>query len=378
MTARKTPKSKVSVGDFCATMQAIADPALAQSWDNVGLLAGDINCKAHRILACIDLTPPVVDEAIQGKFDLVLAYHPPIFKPISSLRADSTETDSMVFDCIRAGIAIYATHTALDAADGGTNDVIAELCGIHHTEPLEYVDAPGVDQRKVVVTVPSKQVDEVAAAMFQAGAGHIGEYSHCSFRNPVQGTFWGSDSTNPALGKRGGLEYVDELRLETVVPANCLPGVIAALIQAHPYEEPAFDIYPLQPKPVRGIGRVGELLKPVTLASLGRSLKKKTRAKCVQIVGAPDQEIRRATIVVGAAGNLPFRNHLDSHDVIITGEIRHHDALTIERRGCSAIALGHWTSEHPVLARLAKRIEDLAPGTTVAISKSDHEPFTPV
>lgn len=375
--SKKRP-DRHTVNDICSVMESIAPTGLAQDWDNVGLLAGDPAAGVRRVLLCIDLTPPVVEEAIAEKVQFVMAYHPPIFKPIASLRADSSGTDAAVFRCIERGIALYSTHTALDAADGGTNDVIAKLCGIKKTEPLEYVDQPGPMEYKLVVFVPPKEIDRVADAMFAAGAGHIGDYAHCSYRSTGQGTFLGGDSTNPTAGKRGRLEQVEEIRLETVVPNSALSKVVTSMIAAHSYEEPAYDIYPIQPTPLRGIGRHGPLPAGSTLGKIARKLKRVTKASATQIVGPSDRLIKRAVIVVGAAGSLPFRMKLTASDVIITGEIRHHDALTILRIGCTAIALNHWTSEQPVLPTLANRIEELLPGLTALVSKSDREPFQPV
>ena len=140
--SKKRP-DRHTVHDICSVMESIAPTALAQDWDNVGLLAGDPTAGVRRVLLCIDLTPPVVEEAIAEKVQFVMAYHPPIFKPAASLRADSSGTDAAVFRCIERGIALYSTHTALDAADLGTNDAIAKLCGLKKNEPLEYVDPPG-------------------------------------------------------------------------------------------------------------------------------------------------------------------------------------------------------------------------------------------
>lgn len=360
----------------CEALARIAPPQLAQSWDNVGLLAGDPDAPLRRVLCCVDLTPAVVDEAIKGKYNLVVAYHPPIFKPITCIRADGHGTEALVFRCVAAGIAIYSTHTALDAAEGGTNDVLAELCGVKETEPLEYVDEPGREQCKLVTFVPSGQLDRVANALFEAGAGIIGDYTHCSYRLAGGGTFLGGESTTPAVGKRGRLEHVEEIRIETVVDTCNLAAVVRALRQAHPYEEPAFDIYPLLPAPVRGIGRMGMLPKPITLAQLARKLKKGVEAGHVLIVGPGNRSVSRAIIVVGAAGSLPLtKASPDEQTVIITGEIRHHDALTIERHGCCAIALGHWTSERPVLDSVAARLAEALPGAAIELSRADAEPF---
>jgi dinuclear metal center YbgI/SA1388 family protein len=364
-----------TVGDVCNAMESIAPTGLAEDWDNVGLLAGDPSAPVSRVLTCVDLTPAVFEEAVRENAELVLAYHPPIFKPISSMRADGTGPEATVFRCIRSGIAVYAAHTALDAADGGTNDTIASLCGIKETEPIEYVDEPSVSECKLVVFVPQAGVEQVAEAMFAAGAGHIGDYGRCSYRTSGQGTFFGGQTTSPTIGERGRMEYVDEIRLETVVPSKALPAVVNALRKAHPYEEPAFDIYPLRPRPARGMGRIGALPHLMTLTKLVHKLKRATKAACVQVIGPPDRTIERAIIVAGSAGSVPFRVPLVLYDVIITGEIRHHDALTIQRIGCTAIALGHWASERPVLKPLAQRVEQALPGVTVHISTADHDPF---
>jgi dinuclear metal center YbgI/SA1388 family protein len=378
MSKRAAKRPVVTVADICRVLESIAPPALAQSWDNVGLLAGDLSAKVSRLMLCIDLTPGVVDEAIEQNIDLIMAYHPPIFKPISSLRVPSRGTDEAVFHCIRRGIAIYSMHTALDAAPGGSNDVLAGLCGIKSAEPFEPVEKPRGKEYKLVVFVPPAEVDKVAEAMFEAGAGRIGDYSHCSFRLPGQGTFWGGESTRPTIGQAGRLERVDEIRLEAVVPEKDLPGVISAMVRAHSYEEPAYDIYPLKPRPVHGIGRYGLLPKVTTLLRLARKLKKATGAARVQIVGRPDQQIERAVVAVGAAGSLPLSREPGPRDVIVTGEIRHHDALKMKCLGCSAIALGHWVSERPCLDMLLKKIKAEKPEIHLHLSKNDADPFRPV
>lgn len=372
VATRKRPV--ITVNTVCDALQKLAPLELAQDWDNVGLLAGDTNAQVKSVMLCIDLTPEVVGEAIDAKTQMVMAYHPPIFKPVSRLIAPLAVPEADVHRCIAHGIAVYSMHTALDAADGGTNDHLAQLCGIAHAQPLEYVEVGPVEY-KVVVFVPHGDTDRVADAMFAVGAGRIGDYEKCGFRIPGTGTFFGAESTSPTVGQAGRLERVEETRLEAICSAKCLSAVIDALVREHPYEEPAFDVYPLKNRPVRGIGRVGQLPRPVTLVSLARKLKRATGAECVSMVGKPDRKLKRAVIVVGAAGSLPFKTSLDRHDVIITGEIRHHDALAIRRRDCSAIALSHWSSEHPILSVLAAKLHALLPGAAVLLSKRDREPF---
>lgn len=370
-------RSTITVGDVADLLDAFAPPSLAQSWDNVGLLAGDRTSTCQSVLLCIDLTPPVLHEAVKAHHSLVVAYHPPLFRPVQRLLADSPNTDAIVYRAITAGIAIYSPHTALDAAPGGTNDVLAALCGLSEVEPFDYPTPPST-QSKIVTFVPAAQVDRVADAMAAAGAGRIGQYKQCSFRLTGQGTFFGTESTQPRVGRRGRLETVDEIRIEMVAPNRLLPEVIDALLRAHPYEEPAYDLYPLAEPPTFGIGRVGRLPKATTLRRLAAQLTVATRSKVATIVGRPGTPIRRAAVCVGAAGRLPFEKPRAADcDVIVTGEIRHHDALTILRHGKSAIALGHAESERPILPILAARIRSRWPRLHTTVSRQDVPPFTP-
>jgi len=378
MSPKPAKSNPYTVSDLERIMESLAPTHLAQAWDNVGLIAGDSTARLERVLLCVDMTKAVVDEAVRKRADLILSYHPPIFKPVSSLRYPAPTTEAQVFECIRRGIAVYATHTALDAAEGGTNDVLAGLCGATATEPLEFADDAGPAQVKVVVFVPQSDLAKVADAMFAAGAGRIGDYSHCSYRIEGHGTFFGSDSTDPTVGRRGRLETVDEIRLESVAPLNALPAVIDAIYASHSYEEPAFDVYPLLKRPVAGIGRCAALPRKSSLGALARRLKRLVHATNVELIGAPQRPVKRIIVVAGAAGSIPFRAVQWPHDVIITGEIRHHDALAIHRMGCAAIALGHWPSERPVLAPLAARLVTQMPRITAMLSEADCAPATGV
>ncbi|NOS99762.1 MAG: Nif3-like dinuclear metal center hexameric protein [Phycisphaerales bacterium] len=376
---KRTAKAPgIAVGDVCEAMERIAPTHLAQEWDNVGLLLGDRRASVRRTLLAIDLMNDVVAEAVRERCEMVVAYHPPIFKAIRRLTSPGLDSGDAVLRCARSSIAIYSPHTALDAADGGTNDVIAGLCGLTGSHSIEQPAGDIERNCKLVVFVPADAADTVADAMFASGAGRIGDYEKCSFRIGGTGTFRGSESTQPAVGQRGRYETVDEIRLEAITPRRLLYEVVTALRGAHPYEEPAFDVYPLQDEPGPGIGRHGPLPRPITLAALSRKLTKATGATGVQIVGDAGRTVSRAVICAGAAGSLPFGVPLDGEHVVITGEMRHHDALAIVRRGSSAIALGHWASEKPVLATLADAIRTGLPALEVLISAADRDPFTSV
>jgi len=367
-----------TVGQVADELDRIAPPHLAQSWDNVGLLVGDRRASCEGVLLCIDLTPPVLAEAVRAAARFIFAYHPPLFAPVKRLRADSGGTEAIVHRAIALGMALYASHTALDAAEGGTNDVLAELAGLSATEPFEYVHSPNA-QVKLVTFVPAGDLDRVAEAMFAAGAGRIGDYEQCSYRLAGEGTFFGTEGTQPRVGRKGRLERVEEMRLETVVARSRLHEAVAALRTHHPYEEPAFDIYPLEPPPCRGIGRVGTLPAGTRLGVLADRLKRATGSKVATLVGSPKTVVRRAAVCAGAAGRLPLEKPLSTDcDVVITGEMRHHDALTLLRQGKTAVVLGHWESERPVLGVLARRLKRALGAIPVRVSRSDAGPFARV
>jgi dinuclear metal center YbgI/SA1388 family protein len=377
-TRKKQANHNITVGDVSHVLETLAPAKLAQSWDNVGLLAGDPKHGCRSLLLCIDLTPEVMAEAISKKCDMILAYHPVIFKPISRVRADSTDTDAIIHKAITTGIAIYSPHTAMDAAPGGTNDVLAGMCDLNEVEPFEYV-SESAKESKLVTFVPPTQLDAVCKAMSDAGAGRIGDYEQCSYRLEGQGTFFGTDETNPAVGKKGQLETVKEIRIEMVAPNHRLPEIIDALLHAHPYEEPAYDVYPLAAPPSFGIGRVGQLPKGTTLQSLGQKLQEATGSEVAMMVGKPSARIRRAAVCVGAAGRLPLEKARSRDcDVVVTGEMRHHDALTLLRMNKTAIVLGHWESERPTLHYLGRLLPKLVRGLKVTVSRKDGGPFVPI
>ncbi|HUW83423.1 MAG TPA: Nif3-like dinuclear metal center hexameric protein [Phycisphaerae bacterium] len=369
-------RTRRTVEQVRSALDEIAPPQLAQGWDNVGLLAGDPKAACTGVVLCIDLTETVLAETQRRNVNLIAAYHPPIFKPISHLVAHRDEQESVVFGAIARGIAVYAMHTALDAAEGGANDVLAGLCGMVEAKPF----APAAlerDRRKVVVFVPAEHVDAVAHAAFRAGGGLIGEYRCCSFRSQGEGTFLGGEGAHPTVGRVGRLERVGEVRLEFVVAADRVTVAVEAVRARHPYEEPAIDVYPLEPlaRPV-GMGRAGRLTQPTSLKDLAKRLAQATGAETVQIVGRPNRKVGSVAVCVGAAGRLPLESEAARCcDVVVTGEIRHHDALAIQRAGMAAIALGHWASERPALASVSRRLRGRLPALPVHISRADRCPF---
>ena len=363
-----------TIGDVEQVVNQIAPLHLAEDWDNVGLLAGDRGDSCRGALLCIDLSPAVLTEAEQLGANLLVCYHPPLFKPITRLRADRPGTESLLWRAARLGCAIHSPHTALDAAEGGTNDVMAGLCELTDVQPLGLAEG-GAARCKVVVFAPPANVEEVAEAMFAAGAGWIGEYHHCSFRVRGEGTFWGTEATNPTLGQAGRLERVEEIRLEAVCAQENIAEVVAAIRGKHPYEEPAIDIMPLQVVPGKmGPGRIGRLDLPMTAGDLAEKLAKATNSDIAMLAGDPAAMAERVAVFVGSAGRdaMALRRFAQA-EVLVTGELKHHDALAHVAAGKVVIALGHWASERPVLAPLAERITAKVAGLKVHVSAADRD-----
>ncbi len=360
------------VADLAGAMEDVAPPRWAADWDNVGLLVGDPGAPLSRVLLTIDCTREVVAEASRRLCEAVVSYHPPIFGARKRFVAPSA-----AFDAARSGIAVYSPHTALDAAPGGTNDVLADRLGVGERSPLRPAregHAPG--NIKLVTFVPAANVAAVSEALFGAGAGRIGKYTSCSFRAPGTGTFLGGDGTNPVVGKAGTLEEAPELRLETVVSPVHLPAVVRALRASHPYEEPAFDLVPLVPEPAGvGFGRVGAVAE-TTVGVLAERLKTELGCPRLLSVGPLERKVRRVALCVGSGGDLLADAIASGADLYVTGELRHHDALHAASSGIAVLCTLHSTSERPALETLAKALSKRLPGVEVLRSEADREPLS--
>ncbi len=353
-------------------LDAIAPLSLAEPWDNVGLIAGDPGARVSRAIACIDYTPAVAREAREQRCELVLAYHPPLFDGVKKITADGPS--SLVFDAIARGVAIYSPHTALDIADGGTNDMLADALALQDRRPLKLISG-ATQQYKLVTFVPESAIEAVSTALFDAGAGHIGKYSSCGFRSEGTATFFGSAETRPAVGQSQTLEKVPEIRVETLVPIEQVAAVLAALKHSHPYEEPAFDLLQLAAPPRSvGMGRIGTLPGDVTADMLINRLKRELGIDHVLAAGDTSKLVRRAAVCAGSCGKLLDDVLAAKADLYLTGEMRHHDAIKAARCGLTVVCTLHSNSERAVLKRLAQRLRD---ETTleVLLSQADQDPF---
>jgi dinuclear metal center YbgI/SA1388 family protein len=359
------------VKDVVRAMEEWAPTSAAESWDNVVLLVGNHEAEAKRVLLAIDFTRAVANEAFAASTSLVIAYHPPIFEGLKRLGPSSD-----VYRAIEKQVAIYSPHTALDVAEGGTNDVLADAVGLGARGPLRAATAKDAEY-KLVTFVPEEQLEKVSSALFDAGAGRIGRYSSCSFRTTGSGTFFGEEGTSPTVGQAGKLEQASEVRLETVVPIDRAGAVVRALRAAHPYEEPAFDLVRLAAVPGGGgMGRIGELASPVPRAEIVLRVKRELGLANVLVAGPLEGEAKRVAVCAGACGDL-YKDALRAHaDVYLTGEMRHHDALAAAARGMLVIAALHSNSERLTLARVRERLmAKLGSEVEVTLSVADRDPF---
>lgn len=365
----------MKIKEIAQAVEAVAPLGLAQEWDNVGFLVGDPAKSIRKILITIDTTMAVVEEARTFGADLILAYHPIIWDGLKRVTADGEAAN--VYELIRSGIGVYSIHTALDVASGGVNDALAGILGIENPQPVgDFVADPAGPQYKVITFVPEKDVNAVAEALYAAGAGAIGNYSHCGFQSSGTGTFKPLAGANPTIGQRGKLEQVSEIRLETVVPAGKVGAVIAALRAAHPYETPAFDVFRHHDVENKiGLGRMGTLAKPLSMDKAVAAIKAATGCRAVGLVGPQRRTVKKAAVCAGSCSKIINTVIAAGCDLYLTGEIKHHQALAAQEAGLTCICLSHSVSERFALKNLAKQLKNRLKNVTIRLSTKDKDPF---
>jgi dinuclear metal center YbgI/SA1388 family protein len=362
-----------TVADITEFLNKFAPLTTAAEWDNVGLLLGDADAPVRGIMTCLTVTPETAAEAVATGVSLIVSHHPILFRPAKRWTGATAE-GRMLLELARGGVAVYSPHTAFDNCAGGINDVLAGRLGLTQVAGLRGQGGPG--QCKVVVFVPDQDLARVADALFAAGAGHIGHYSQCSFRLAGTGTFFGSDAAHPTVGQKGRREEVSEWRLEAICPDGALDRVLAAMRQAHSYEEPAYDVYPLRHEPARrGIGRVGVLSKATTLEGLARLAEARFLASSVQMVGAPTRPVQRVAIVCGAGGEFIVDAVAQHVDVLVTGEARFHDYLAAQAHGLALVLPGHYATERPGIEDLAECLQRQFPDIPIWASRQEADPL---
>jgi dinuclear metal center YbgI/SA1388 family protein len=361
------------IADLISFLERFAPLELAEEWDNVGLLTGDRNRNAARVLTCLTLTPDVAREAMSQKAGLIVTHHPILFHAVKRLTADDAE-GRMLLELIAAGIAVYSPHTAYDSAAGGINQQLATRLGLAQIEPLR--SSPARRECKIVSFVPRSHLAAVQTALWGAGAGTIGEYSKCSFILDGTGSFEGSSAAHPAVGQAQRLETVSEARLEIVCPESLVPEALRRLKSAHPYEEPACDVYPLAPQTSRqGSGRMGELASPgMSLGDFVKLVQTGLGIGALPFVGDRRQAVRRVAIACGSGGEFLSAAISRKCDVLLTGEARFHTCLEARGAGIGLLLAGHYATERPALEELAAVISREFPDVTAWASEVECDP----
>lgn len=365
----------MKIKDIIAEVEKIAPPALALDWDNVGLLVGDSGRVVKSILMTIDVTKAVIAEAKKNKAELILSYHPAIWAGLKSITAAGP--GSIVYDLVRSDIALYSMHTSIDIVPGGVNDALAEMIGIINAAPIgDYVSNPADENFKLIVFVPVDAVNGVSDAVFAAGAGSIGNYSNCGFTSGGLGSFKPLKGSHPSVGRRDKLEKVPEIKFETIVSAGRIRTVIDAMLKAHPYEVPAYDVVKLADVHNKyGLGRMGSLAKPTRLSEIFERIRKTTGAEVAGIIGRERRLIRTAAVCAGSCGKIINNVIAAGCDLYVTGELKHHQALAAREAGMTAICLNHTVSERFILKKLAKNLQKCLKMVKIRISKQDKDPF---
>lgn len=356
-----------TVEDFLSVLERLAPAALAEDWDNCGLQAGLRSADVSRVLVALNFTDAVVDEALSLGCDLVLTHHPIIFRPIASV-SDVSGAGRLAHRAVAAGINVVAAHTNLDAAPGGLGDILADMLGLTAVQP---VSTPARSTGyKLAVFVSPADLQPVRQALFAAGAGVIGDYRHCSWFAAGTGTFLPGEGASPAVGRPGVEESVDELRLETIVSGDSLEDAVAAMVAAHSYEEPAYDIYPLiSLKPGGAVGRTGVLPEALSAQELAGRLAGMFGIPAVRYTASSTAMVKRVAVVPGSGAG--FIGSLgDAIDVLVTGDYKYHDVQLADELGIDLIELPHDVSEGIALEHWLPSLERELAGTGVTLRMS--------
>ncbi|NLE74057.1 MAG: Nif3-like dinuclear metal center hexameric protein [Actinobacteria bacterium] len=348
-------------------LEEMAPKAFAEPWDNVGLLVGRRLAGVQRILVGLDLTEDVLVEAVTGRYQAIITHHPLMFAPLKRI-TDRDRVGVIVNQLIAADVATFACHTNLDGAPGGLCELVALELGLTDLGPLVHARR---GWKKLVGFVPPEAVESVADACFKAGAGQIGAYHRCAFEVEGVGGFVAQEGARPAVGRIGRREAVSEVRWETVVPEECLAAVVQSFIATHPYEEPAFDIYPVEDEVVQaGQGRVGRLRINTPLASLVESVAEMLRLSEITYTGPPECVIDRVAVVTGSGGSL-MEEAARHADLLITGDLRYHDAERAEDLGLALICAPHYELESWALRQWTTNLEERLASRHIAVKYSD-------
>lgn len=330
-------------------------------------------------MVTLDVLESVVDEAIENKVDLIIAHHPLLFKPLKQINIDNWR-GRMIRKLIQDDITVYAAHTNLDVAKGGVNDLLADLLGLEDKEVLIETNEDSLC--KVVVYIPETHIEVVTNALANAGAGHIGHYSHCTFQTKGTGTFMPLDEANPFIGKKNQLEMVPEVKVETIVQHTILSNVLKEMIAAHPYEEVAYDVISLENEGEKfGIGRVGNIKEVTSLDEFVTKVKQVLEVDHLRVSGDYNRKVKRVAVLGGSGENYIHAALQKKADVYITGDMTFHVAQEAIEMGISVIDAGHYiekvmkSATKQYLEQQIKEDATLDKSLEIIVSETNTDPF---
>lgn len=360
----------MQVRDVMKAMEDFAPTCLKEDWDNVGLQIGDPAAPVERVLLALTPCEAVVREAIDQGADMIVAHHPFLFKGAKTLRSD-TAIGRVSQLCMKHDIALYCAHTNLDVTAGGVNDVLAERLGLVGTEGL--VETWSQPRYKLVTFVPPEALESVKQALFAAGAGAQGCYEACAWQVSGRGQFRPEAGADPYLGAIGALCESEEVRLEVLVDADRLAGVLTALLTAHPYEVPAYDVLRNEAGAVHAsIGRIGRLPAPRLLSEWLGEIKERLAVPVVTFAGDGARMIQTVALCGGSAVEYLDAAKARGADVYVTGDMKYHDAQKAVEIGLPMVDVSHYGGERPVLWRLQTLFEECF-GASVDVVISENE-----
>ncbi len=357
--------------EITSYLESLASLTIQESYDNSGLQVGDPEMEINGILITLDVTEEVLQEAEKLDFNLIISHHPVIFGGLKSLTG-SNAAERIVREAVKKELAIYSGHTNFDAIAVGVNNAIANRLGMVNPKILD----PLKDHlKKLVVFVPDKHLEKVRLAMFDAGAGTIGGYDQCSFTLKGKGTFRGSEGSNPYVGEPGKMHQEPETRLETILPAPLAGKVIRAMVEAHPYEEVAYDIYPLDnPYGQAGMGMVGELEDPMEEEVFMSFVKDRFGVKVIRHSALSGRPVKKVALCGGAGSFLLGKAKASGADVFVTGDFKYHQFFDADGK-IVVMDIGHYESEQFTRELFYDLLIKKFPKFAVRLSKTETNPI---
>ena len=360
----------VSVKEIIALLENFAPLSLQEDYDNAGLLCGDPEAEVHSILLTLDITEEVIDEAIQGNHNLIISHHPLLFQGIKQLLPNSPEKRCLI-KAIQHHLNIYSAHTNMDSVFQGVSGRMADKIGLIHKMILQ----PTGKLYCLTFYTPQKEAEKVRSAIFNAGGGELGKYSHCSFNSEGLGTFQAQEGANPYVGKIGHFHTESEIKTEITIPEHLLPRCIHALKNAHPYEEPIWNIICINnPNPTTGFGIVGDLPLPVNSLEFLHSLKNTFQCNNIRHTAICKTNIQRIALCGGSGAFLIRTAIAQKADLYITGECKYHDFFKADNRLIIA-DIGHYESEQYTKEIFYELVTKKIPNFAIQFSKSNTNPI---